>query len=91
MTPHPKSEAKRPATAREPQPARPPAAKPQARPPAPPAPAPDIHNAKTMIIDRKTGKPIEGRQKRHPGSPGGRDPRELDPAIHDAPTKIIRK
>jgi len=68
--------------ARDPQQAR--------RVPAPPA-APDIHSQKTMIIDRKTGKPVQGRQKpRWPGSPGGRDPRDLDPAIHDAPTKIIR-
>ena len=29
-------------------------------------------------------------QSEHAGSPGGRDPRELDPAVHEAPTGLIR-
>jgi serine/threonine-protein kinase len=37
----------------------------------------------THIIDRRA-------KRSFAGSPGGRDPKELDPAIHDAPTLIIR-
>ena len=72
--------------------AQPPPAQQQQRAPItlPPDPPADIHGAKTQILDRRTGRPVERQSKqRFPGSPGGRDPRELDPAIHDAPTLII--
>jgi hypothetical protein len=70
---------------------------------APEAQSPDIHGAQTMIINRDTGKPAaakpspgkaegkRGERRHHPGSPGGRDPKDLDPAIHDAPTLILRR
>jgi serine/threonine protein kinase len=48
-----------------------------------PRPESDFHSADTQILDRP--------KKRHPGSPGGRDPRDLDPAIHDSSTQIIAK
>ena len=77
------------------------------QPTPPPVPAgaarkPSFHDARTQIIDRNSGRP-ETRtrtQKKparkqargaHPGSPGGRDPSELDPAIHDAPTLILNR
>jgi eukaryotic-like serine/threonine-protein kinase len=65
----------------------PPATPPPATPPPatpPPATPPDVHRAETEILDRR------GRRG-HAGSPGGLDPRELDPAIHDSPTQIIRR
>jgi serine/threonine-protein kinase len=58
---------------------------------------PEVHGLETRILDRNRGVPImpspgsRAPMARHPGSPGGRPPRELDPAIHDSPTKIIKK
>jgi serine/threonine-protein kinase len=54
---------------------------------------PAIHGAETRILDRNRGVPVMPTARtlpRHPGSPGNRDPRDLDPAIHDVPTKIIK-
>ncbi|HKA89420.1 MAG TPA: serine/threonine-protein kinase [Haliangiales bacterium] len=48
-----------------------------------PSPDVDFHSAPTEILDRP--------RRRYPGSPGGRDPRDLDPAIHDSSTQIIAK
>jgi serine/threonine protein kinase len=50
-----------------------------------PRPEPDLHSADTEILARPRPK------NRHPGSPGGRDPSELDPAIHDSSTQIIAR
>jgi serine/threonine-protein kinase len=60
-------------------------------------PGQDLHSADTKILDRSrdaSAPPRPGattRKGSHPGSPGGRDPKDLDPEIHDAPTMILRK
>lgn len=57
----------------------------------------DLHAAETQILDKNRNVPVmppppppSGPRRPHPGSPGGRDPRDLDPAIHDAPTLILK-
>jgi serine/threonine-protein kinase len=59
-------------------------------------PGVDLHAAETKILDKNKDAPVMPKpgattRKKHPGSPGGRDPKELDPSIHDAPTMILKK
>ena len=60
----------------------------------------DLHSAETKILEKNKDAPVmpgAGATTRgrgaggHPGSPGGRDPSELDPGIHDSPTLILKK
>jgi serine/threonine protein kinase len=62
----------------------------------------DLHDADTKILPKNRDAPVmpgsgAGTSTRgrggggHPGSPGGRDPRDLDPGIHDSPTLILNK
>jgi serine/threonine-protein kinase len=50
----------------------------------------DLHSAETKILKKNLDAPVM-RGAGHPGSPGGRDPSELDPGIHDSPTLILKK
>jgi serine/threonine-protein kinase len=59
----------------------------------------DLHSAETKILEKNKDAPVmpaagattRGRGGGHAGSPGGRDPSELDPGIHDSPTLILKK
>jgi serine/threonine protein kinase len=59
-------------------------------------PGVDLHSAETKILDKNRDAPVmpppgATTRKKHPGSPGGRDPKDLDPGIHDAPTMILKR
>jgi eukaryotic-like serine/threonine-protein kinase len=66
-------------------------------------PGADLHSAETKILDKNKDAPVmpstgagastraANAKKKHAGSPGGRDPKDLDPAIHDSPTLILKR